>query len=69
MNIEIIGYLSTAIILLSFGLSDLRKLRMTHILGTAGWIIYGVMAGASSIIIGNSIMILVHFYKIYRESK
>lgn len=67
MDIEIIGYLSTAFILASLALSNLKALRIVNTIGAIGWITYGSLLGSPSIIIGNSIMIGINAYKYYVE--
>lgn len=68
MNIELIGYLGTTFILASFAFSDVKKLRVVNILGGITWMVYGLKAGSSSIFIGNLLMVLIHFYKLYKEN-
>jgi len=67
MNIEIIGYIATGFILASLAVSNLRTLRIVNSLGAIGWITYGLIAGSSSIVVGNSLMLMVNIYKYYKE--
>jgi hypothetical protein len=67
VNIEIIGYIATVFILASLSVSNLKILRIVNSLGAIGWITYGVLAGASSIVVGNVIMLLINIYKYRKE--
>ena len=66
-NIEIIGYIATVFILASLSVSNLRILRIVNSFGAIGWVTYGVLAGASSIVVGNVIMLLINIYKYRKE--
>ena len=69
MDVEIIGYISTLINLTSFTISDIKKLRLMNIVGGLGWMSYGIIVSADSIIVGNVLVVLIHFYKLYKENK
>lgn len=66
MNIELIGYLGTAFVLASFMMSDIKKLRLVNIIGGLLWIVYGIVVGSSSIILGNALIVLIQGYKLYK---
>lgn len=66
MSIEIIGYLGTAFVLASFMMSDIKKLRLVNIIGGLLWIVYGIVVGSSSIIVGNVLIVLIQGYKLYK---
>ena len=66
MSIEIIGYLGTAFVLTSFMMSDIKKLRTVNIIGGLLWIVYGIIVGSSSIIVGNVLIVLIQGYKLYK---
>ena len=66
-NIEIIGYIATVFILASLAVSNLKTLRIVNSLGAIGWVTYGLLAGASSIVVGNVIMLLINIYKYRKE--
>ena len=66
MNIELIGYLGTAFVLASFMMSDIKKLRLVNIIGGLLWIVYGIVVGSSSIIVGNVLIVLIQGYKLYK---
>lgn len=66
MSIEIVGYLGTAFVLASFMMSDIKKLRTVNIIGGLLWIVYGIIVGSSSIIVGNVLIVLIQGYKLYK---
>lgn len=59
---EIIGYLASFFVLLSFFNKDLRKLRLVNSLGCALFVTYGILLGSIPIIITNIAILLVNGY-------
>ena len=60
---ELYGYLGSALILLSFVMKDLFKLRMINTLGCSFFVVYGVMMNmAWPVIITNTLIILINIY-------
>ena len=71
MNWEIFGYIGTVLVLGSFLVEDIFKLRVVNTIGSAFWIIYGVGTSAQPTIIVNICMICIHmwwFIKHYRKN-
>ena len=63
---EWIGYLASAVLLLSFTMKDLTKLRIINSLGGALFVIYGFMLQTSwPIIITNSAIICINMYYVF----
>ena len=56
MNWEIFGYIGTVLVLGSFLIEDIFKLRVVNTIGSAFWIIYGVGTSAQPTIIVNICM-------------
>jgi hypothetical protein len=69
MNWELFGYLGTAVILYSFTIENMFKLRAVNMLGALVWIIYGVGIYALPTIIVNVCIILIHTYWFYKHRK
>lgn len=62
---EIIGYLASLFVLLSFFNKDLRKLRIVNSVGCALFVAYGVLLGSIPIIITNVAILLVNSYYLF----
>ena len=63
-NVEIIGWLGSALVLKSFFWDGL-KMRMINGIGAAFWVLYGVLIGSESLIFVNSAIICIHLYKVF----
>jgi uncharacterized protein with PQ loop repeat len=70
---EIVGYLASLIVLLSFLMKDLKTLRMVNILGCLVFTTYGILLGFSIPIIVTNLTIVVinvvYLIKLKREIK
>jgi hypothetical protein len=65
-KIEILGNVATCFVLLSFLMRRVTVIRIINIIGSAGFIVYGVLLGALSVWILNSALIAIHiFYLIF----
>ncbi len=63
--IEIIGYLASAFVLLSFVMKEMTKLRIVNIVGCSFFIAYGILIPSWPIIITNVAIVCVNaFYLI-----
>ena len=62
---EIIGYLASFFVLLSFINKDLRKLRLVNSVGCALFIAYGILLSSIPIIITNVAILLVNGYYLF----
>ena len=51
--IEVIGYLATFLVMLSFVMKDVTRLRIINAIGCATWILYGFMLDSNPIIVTN----------------
>lgn len=59
---EIVGYLASFFVLLSFFNKDLRKLRLVNSVGCILFVVYGILLGSIPIIITNVAILLVNGY-------
>jgi hypothetical protein len=62
MNWEIFGYIGTVLILVSFLIEDVAKLRMVNMVGAIFWIVYGFGIMAKPTIIVNFFVIAIHSF-------
>lgn len=69
MNIELIGTLASIIILISFMMKDIVKIRIINIIGSLCFIIYGFFIGSFSVLLLNSVLVLVHIYHLKKHGK
>ncbi len=71
--VEIIGYIASVIVLCSFLMKDVKKLRVVNMLGCLMFVIYGFMMPTIRlglpIIITNLAIMLVNFYYLYFAKK
>jgi len=73
--IQALGYLSSFLILISFVMKDMRKLRIINLFGCSGFIIYGFINTAIPfedvipIIITNGAIVLINVYYLYFKAK
>lgn len=66
---EILGWVATAVVLLSFTVQDMRKLRMVNLVGCLLWIGYGFILMSKPVIFVNISIALVHSYWLIKNRK
>jgi uncharacterized membrane protein len=69
MNVELIGYLASALVLISFTRNNLNQIRVISSIAGILWATYGFMIGSPSIIIMNVVLIGIHIYKTFKTKK
>jgi hypothetical protein len=72
MNWEIFGYIGTVLILVSFLIENVFKLRLVNTVGAIFWLVYGVGIMAKPTIVVNLAVIIIHgiwFIKQKKEPK
>lgn len=69
MSWEIFGYIGTVLILSSFLVENIFRLRLINTIGACFWIIYGVGISAGPTIVVNSCVIVIHLTWFYRHKK
>lgn len=62
--IEIIGYLASIVLLLSFLKKDIKQLRIVNSIGCALFVTYGVLLSSYPIVITNLAIILINGYQL-----
>lgn len=60
--IELLGYIGMALVLYSFTIEDMRKLRLVNTIGSVFWILYGIGIWAWPTILVNSCVICIHLW-------
>jgi hypothetical protein len=51
--IEVIGYIATFLVMMSFVMKDVTRLRVINALGCVAWIAYGIMLDSYPVIVTN----------------
>lgn len=69
MNYEIIGLIASVFVLISFIPRDIKLVRCINIVGCIVWIIYGILIGALSVWLMNSLVMIVHIYHLIKTKK
>ncbi len=64
--IEIFGYISMVVVLISTMMKDMKLLRIINSIGCLMFIIYGLILSAYPIVLMNSIVILIHIWRLYK---
>jgi hypothetical protein len=66
---EIYGYIGTVLVLGSFLIENIFRLRLVNTIGSIFWIIYGLGISAGPTIVVNSCVILIHLYWFHKHRK
>ncbi|WP_299676752.1 YgjV family protein [uncultured Dokdonia sp.] len=64
-SVEVVGYLASLFVLLSFFRKDIRQLRIINSLGCAFFVAYGILLTSIPIIITNVAILLVNGYYLF----
>ena len=67
--IEIFGYASMVVVLISMTMKDMVRLRILNSIACAMFVIYGIMLSAAPIIVMNILVIIINLYKVYEWKK
>jgi hypothetical protein len=69
MNWEIFGYIGTVLILISFLIENVFKLRLVNTIGAIFWLIYGIGIMAKPTIVVNFAVIIIHSFWFIKQKK
>lgn len=69
MNWEFVGIAGTLFVLLSFIMTDIRKVRIINSIGGVLFVIYGIAIGAFSTWLLNGIVIIVNIIQLLKVRK
>ena len=62
--IEIVGWIATFVVIGSFLINDMLKLRSVNLMGATLWLVYGIIAGSFSIMFLNIVVMCIQVFKI-----
>ncbi len=65
--IDIYGFISTVVVLISFMMKDIKKLRIITMTGSSMFMIYGIILGLKPVIVTNGLIVLINLYKLYKK--
>lgn len=65
--IEILGIVATLFVLLAFCMNNEKSIRTIDIIGAILFVIYGIFIQSISVIILNTVLILINLYKLFKE--
>ena len=68
-TLDIIGWIATALVIFSFMINDMLRLRFVNLIGAAFWLAYGIVDLSSSIIFLNVVIVSIQAFKISRLIK
>ena len=64
--IELIGYVASALIVLSLMMTSVVRLRVINMFGSATFVVYGVLIESIPIVITNGVIVLINVVFLYR---
>jgi len=67
--IDILGWVATAVVVISFTVKDMWRLRIVNSIGTLLWIIYGALKQDYPILAVNAMILMTHFIWFDRKRK
>ena len=67
--IDVLGWIATAVVVGSFAIRDVRKLRIVNMIGSILWIAYGFLKQDNPIIFVNISIIIMHTYWFIKNRK
>ena len=62
--LEIVGWIATFVVIGSFLINDMLRLRSVNLVGATLWLIYGIIAGSFSIMFLNIVVMCIQVFKI-----
>tara|TARA_Y100001970_G_scaffold249736_1_gene320658 strand:+ start:1986 stop:2210 length:225 start_codon:yes stop_codon:yes gene_type:complete len=63
-TLELVGWVATFVVIGSFLVNDMIKLRSINLVGATLWLIYGIIASSYSIIFLNIVVMSIQIFKI-----
>lgn len=64
---EIIGFIGSLFVILSYIFKDMTKLRIVNMVGCVVWIIYGLLIHSYSTIFTNLVIMIIHIVNMVRK--
>ena len=62
--IEIFGYISMIVVLVSMTMDNIKKLRVVNSIACAMFVVYGFVLGATPIVVMNILVIVINLYRL-----
>lgn len=69
MNYEIVGLIGTLIVMLSFTQKEIVKVRVINAVGSAFFVIYGILIGSISNWLLNGAIIIIHIINLVKKKR
>ena len=66
---DIIGYIGTLLVVVSFLMKDIFLLRLINVMACVVFVIYGMLSSLTPVIITNLLIISINLYFIIKEKK
>ena len=57
---ELVGYLATFLVMLSFMMNDVTRIRVINAVGCVVWVLYGILLDSYPVIITNVGILAIH---------
>ena len=67
--VEWIGYFASFFVAISFMFRDIKKLRITNMIGGIAFVVYGYLIDSWPVILTNFFIVLMHIYHLFRDRK
>jgi len=69
MITDIFGWIGTALVLFSFTLNNMFKLRIVNAIGSIAWIVYGIQTEIMPTIFVNTCVLIIHTIWLIKNKK
>ncbi len=66
--VELVGYVASAFVVLSFAMSSIVKIRTISLVGSVFYVAYGVLIGSVPIILANATIVVFHCIALFGSS-
>jgi hypothetical protein len=67
MNIELLGYIGTAVVMASFMMSNVKWLRIVNSIGCSIWIFYGFQIESMPVVLTNVGILAINLFHIIKN--
>jgi hypothetical protein len=67
MNIELLGYIGTAVVMASFMMSNVKWLRIVNSIGCSIWILYGFQIESMPVVLTNVGILAINLFHIIKN--
>jgi hypothetical protein len=67
MNIELLGYIGTTVVMASFMMSNVKWLRIVNSIGCSIWILYGFQIESMPVVLTNVGILAINLFHIIKN--